>query len=300
MADITKSLVDSFIPTVVAAQGLGTLKERRGISRFINTDFSEDLRSYGESVKVPFYGDLGTADDKAAGSDYTGTAPSDSDVTITLDKHKYKKVFIEDVARAEARPDIMQGYVNEAIFSVLKQVDVDLLTLGTSLSNTQAETSNHYDDIVTAKTTLIENNAPVDGEFIYAISPTKYADLLKDDDIARELNFGAGVAESGNLRQVSGVGIFPTQLIQTSGSPELKYNILMHRDALAMAVRPLPTDGNGMGLRQGVYNDPESGLSLRLSLGYDSAKGAMFVNAEMLYGVKILRDALAVAVTEAV
>lgn len=300
MADITKSLVDSFIPTVATANAMATLKEKRGISQYINTDFSEDLRSYGESVKVPFLGSLGTADDKAAGSDYTGTAPADSDVTITLDKHKYKKVFIEDVARAESRPDVMQGYVNEAIFSVLKQVDVDLLTLGTSLSNTQSETSNHYDDIVTAHTTLIANNAPEDGQFIYAVSPTKFADLAKDDDISRELNFGGNIARTGQLPQVYGIDIFRTQLIQSSGSPLKNYNIMMHRDALAMAVRPLPTDGNGMGLRQGVYNDPESGLSLRLSLGYDSDKGAMFVNAEMLYGVKILRDELAVAVLETV
>jgi hypothetical protein len=128
--EITKSLLDSFIPTVAAATAMETLKERRGISRFVNVDFSEDVRAFGEAVKVGFLGDLGTADNKVAGSEYALTGPADSDVTITLNQHKHKTVLIEDVGRAMARPDVLQGYITEAIFSVLKQIDVSVATLG--------------------------------------------------------------------------------------------------------------------------------------------------------------------------
>lgn len=297
--EITKSLLDSFIPTVAAATAMETLKERRGISRFINTDFSDDVRAFGEAVKVGFLGDLGTADTKVAGSEYVLTAPADSDVTITLNQHRHKTVLIEDVGRAQARPDVLQGYINEAIESVLRQIDVSVATLGLSFSNTRTETANHYDDIVSLRETLVGNKAPIDGPFIYAVSQGKYADLLRDDDISRQLNFGGVVAQTGKLPAVAGVSIFETQLIQSGGSPVRKYNMAFHRDAMAIAVRPLPVDGNGLGVNQGVYNDPETGLSIRLTMGYDAKIGGMFARAEVLYGVAIMRQGLGVALLEA-
>lgn len=297
--EITKSLLDSFIPTVAAATAMETLKERRGISRFVNVDFSEDVRAFGEAVKVGFLGDLGTADNKVAGSEYALTGPADSDVTITLNQHKHKTVLIEDVGRAMARPDVLQGYITEAIFSVLKQIDVSVATLGLSFSNTKAETVNHYDDIVTLRETLVGNKAPIEGPFIYAVSNSKYADLLKDDDINKVLNFGGNVAQSANLPQVAGMSIFETQLIQSGGSPVRKYNMAFHRDAIGLAIRPLSVDGNGLGVNQGVYNDPETGLSIRLTMGYDAKIGGMFARAEALYGVSIMRQGLGVALLEA-
>jgi len=297
--EITKSLLDSFIPTVAAATAMETLKERRGLSRFVNTDFSNEVRQFGEAVKVGFLGDLGTADTKAAGSSYAFTGPADSDVTITLDQHKYKSVLIEDTGRALARPDVLQGYITEAIHSVLKDIDVSIATLGLTFSNTKDETSAHYDDIVSLRETLVGNKAPIEGPFIYAVSASKYADLLKDDDINKVLNFGGAVAQTANLPQVAGMSIFETQLIQSGGSPVRKYNMAFHRDAIGLAIRPLPVDGDGMGVKQGVYNDPISGLSIRLTMGYDNSLGGMTARAEVLYGVKIMRQGLAVALKEA-
>ncbi|MGA1046837.1 MAG: hypothetical protein ACO3UU_02420 [Minisyncoccia bacterium] len=296
--EITKSLLDSFIPTVAAATAMETLKERRGISRFVNTDFSNDVRQFGEAVKVGFLGDLGNADNKVAGSTYALTAPADSDVTITLNQHKHKSIVIEDVGRAQARPDVLQGYITEAIHSVLRDIDISVATLGLSFSNFITETSNHYDDIVTLRETLVGNKAPIEGPFIYAVSASKYADLLRDDDINKVLNFGGAVAQTANLPQVAGMSIFETQLIQSGGSPVRKHNMAFHKDAIGLAVRPLPVDGDGLGVKQGVYNDPISGLSIRLTMGYDNSVGGMSVRAEVLYGVSIMRQGLAVALRE--
>ena len=77
------------------------------------------------------------------------------------------------------------------------------------------------------------------------------------------------------------------------------YNMAFHKDAIGLAIRPLPVDGDGMGVKQGVYNDPVSGLSIRLTMGYDNSLGGMTVRAEALYGVKIMRQGLAVALKEA-
>jgi hypothetical protein len=298
--EITKSLVDSFIPTVAAATAMETLKESRGLARFVNVDFSEDVRAFGEAVKVGFLGDLGSADTKTAGSAYAYTGTADSDVTVTLDQHKHKSVLIEDVARALARPDVLQGYINGAIFSVLKDIDVSIATLGLSLSNAVTETSNAYQDIVGLRQKLVSNKAPIEGPFIYAVSDTKYADLLNDSQISKYLEYGSTLpVQNAQIPSVAGMGIFETQLIQSGGSPVRKHNMAFHKDAFALAVRPLPVDGNGLGVKQGVYNDPVTGLSIRLTMGYDASIGGMFARAEVLYGVKIMRQGLGVALLEA-
>lgn len=298
--EITKTLLSSFIPTVAAATAMQTLKERRGIARFVNTDFANDVRQYGEAVKVGFLGDLGTADSKAAGSAYAFTGPASTDITITLDQHKYKSVLIEDVGRAMARPEVLQGYITEAIHSVLKDIDVSVATLALSFSNFRTTTTNGYQDIVNARQTLVENKAPIEGPFILACGPSYYATLLKDTNISKALEFGTPVAvQDAKIPSVAGMGIFETQLIQSGGSPVRKHNMAFHKDAIGLAIRPLPVDGDGMGVKQGVYNDPVTGLSIRLTMGYDNSLGGMTVRAEVLYGVKIMRQGLAVALREA-
>ncbi len=121
---------------------------------------------------------------------------------------------------------------------------------------------------------------------------------MRDDDINKVLNFGGAVAQTANLPQVAGMSIFETQLIQSGGSPVRKHNMAFHKDAIGLAVRPLPVDGDGLGVKQGVYNDPISGLSIRLTMGYDNSVGGMSVRAEVLYGVSIMRQGLAVALRE--
>lgn len=294
--EITKSLLDSFIPTVAAATAMETLKANRGISRFVNTDFSNDVRAFGEAVKVGFLGNLGRADTKVEGSNYALTGPADSDVTVTLNQHKHKTVLITDVGRALSRPDVLQGYINEAINSVLEEVDISVASLGTSLTHSVTPTSNAYQDLVDLRKTLVKNKAPLSGPFIFTLNEDVYASLLKDTNISKALEFGSSMpVQDAVIPKVAGLGLFETQLIQSAGSPVLKQNMAFHRNAFAIAVRPLPTDGNGLGVKQGVYNDPTTGLSLRLTMGYDAAQGGMFARAEILYGVAIMRQELAVA-----
>jgi len=294
--EITKSLLDSFIPTVAAATAMETLKANRGISRFVNTDFSNDVRQYGEAVKVGFLGNLGSADTKVAGSEYANTAPADSDVTVTLNQHRHKTVLIEDTGRALARPDVLQGYINEAISSVLEAVDISVASLGTSLTNSVTPTANAYQDLVDLRKTLVKNKAPLSGPFIFTLNEDVYASLLKDTNISKALEFGSPMpVQDAIIPKVAGLGLFETQLIQSGGSPVRKQNMAFHRNAFAIAVRPLPVDGDGLGVKQGVYNDPATGLSLRLTMGYDAKVGGMFARAEILYGVAIMRQELAVA-----
>jgi hypothetical protein len=69
-------------------------------------------------------------------------------------------------------------------------------------------------------------------------------------------------------------------------------NLAFHRDALALVTRPLAVPNNQMGVMAhvGVYND----IAMRVAMQYDINAGGTVVNCDILAGVAVLDEALAV------
>jgi len=68
--------------------------------------------------------------------------------------------------------------------------------------------------------------------------------------------------------------------------PTGDYGFAFHRNALALVSRPLAIAPQGMGATQAVAN--YNGLSVRVSLAYDSYKQGMLVTVDTLLGTKVL------------
>lgn len=68
--------------------------------------------------------------------------------------------------------------------------------------------------------------------------------------------------------------------------PDGDWCFAFHRNALALVSRPLATVREGTGARSFVVN--YNGLSLRVTIAYDSTKQGHRVTVDMLYGVKVL------------
>src|SRR4051794_22284542 len=98
MANISISDVDDSIPTLVAAEALGALYANTVIANVVNRDYENSFAQAGQSINIPFLGSL-TANDKAVDTDITLNAPTDTKVTLTLDKHVEVSFVVEDTAR---------------------------------------------------------------------------------------------------------------------------------------------------------------------------------------------------------
>lgn len=73
-------------------------------------------------------------------------------------------------------------------------------------------------------------------------------------------------------------------------------NIAFHKNAVMFATRPFaPTPGDA-GVHSAQSNDPESGLSIRISAQYDINNMGMRCNLDLLYGMTVLRPTQAVIV----
>ena len=75
-----------------------------------------------------------------------------------------------------------------------------------------------------------------------------------------------------------------------------RVGVVMHRDAVALAMRPLAAAGLESGAKGQIMNvsDPETGLSLRLEVTRQY-KQTMW-KSDILWGVKLVRPELVVAI----
>jgi len=71
-------------------------------------------------------------------------------------------------------------------------------------------------------------------------------------------------------------------------------NLMFHRDAFAITMAPLPMDGNGAGAEQATVSDPETGLAIRFSRGYDIDTKEMKYSFDALWAATVLDPMLAV------
>ena len=133
MANITQTALGDSIPTIVAAEALGYLKSNTVLARLVSRNWDSEIATYGSAVKIPFLGDL-TVNAKAADTVVTLNAPADTGVTVTLDQHNEVSFIMEDVGKALARPDVMSGYIRDALAVVAEEVDVDLAALYSGFS----------------------------------------------------------------------------------------------------------------------------------------------------------------------
>jgi hypothetical protein len=87
VANITTTAVDDGLATIIAAEALGYLKANTVLARLVARDWDDNVASYGQVVKIPFTGSL-SVNDKAADTVITLNAPTDTSISVTLNKHK--------------------------------------------------------------------------------------------------------------------------------------------------------------------------------------------------------------------
>ncbi len=69
-------------------------------------------------------------------------------------------------------------------------------------------------------------------------------------------------------------------------------NLAFHKNFAALVTAPLADTGNGIGARIATVTDPLTGISLRSRVWYEGQYSSTFVGLDVLYGVKVLDEAL--------
>jgi hypothetical protein len=288
MANITSTQLSNSIPTIVAAQALGYLKANTVMAQLVARDWDSDVAQYGQTVNIPFAGSL-SVNDKSEGSTVTLQQPSDSAVSVTLNKHKEVSFLLEDLAKALSRPAYIMKYMEQGMAKLAEEIDGDLTALYSGFSQSiDATAGMDVDDFREARRQLNAAKAPLANRVAVLHEDAEYALLGIEEFINRDYELGD--APQGLINALTGrfVGfnIFMDQKVATAAS-ECK-NLFFQKDAMVLATRPLPQVEDGMGVVQRVM--AEDGIGLRVTMSYSADYLGAQVTIDVLYGVAELRD----------
>lgn len=286
----------AWIPEVWARELLTRLRSYTTLARLVNKDYSADISAFGNTVNVNLPPTFTARD--------VGNIAADTNVAlatrpVTLNRHKTVDVFLGDVARAQSRPDVMAAIVDGAAQALAEVIESDLMTLAITLTNVVGTGGTIVDGATlrAARKMLVDNKVPRNAPMSGIFGTTDYAGLMGIEQVTYADRAGeTGALRNGIIPRLYGIDSYESQFVTNGGvgNPTHSNNIVFHRDAFALVTRVLEAPLAGVISR--TILDSDSGLTFRLTLGYDQIKKGHIMSADILYGVAALRPELGVIV----
>jgi hypothetical protein len=221
-------------------------------------------------------------------------------VQVLIDKHFEYSRLIEDITEVQALASLRKFYTGDAGYALARQVDTDLIRLGRGVQGGNAANATYAEAVIgsngTTKYTSGANNAaaltdaalraviqklddadvPMDGRYL-VIPPVARNTLL---GLARftEQAFtgetgGGNTIRNGQIGDIYGVKVFVSTNADTA-TGGARIAMMFHKDAFVLAEQ----------------------MGVRSQTQYKQEYLANLYTADILYGVKELRDEAAVAI----
>lgn len=247
---MTVTTGSAFIPTIWSAEVLRATENALVAAPLVKR-FDADVAERGNAINIPNVSNL-TASDKTASTQITLQSPSESTTTISINTHKESSFIVEDILKVQSSYDLMSEYTGKAGESIARAIDTGLLTEYTNFTNTDVGTygSDLTDAAVLAAAEAIDlANAPLEDRAMI-IYPTQKTALLKIDKFVKADYMGqyqdpTMVRKGPNSRymwgDIYGVPVYYTkQVVATAGTPTQYHNIMIHKEAIALALQQSP------------------------------------------------------------
>ena len=186
--------VSNFIPETWSARLLESLHKQLVFGALCNRNYEGEIRQYGDTVHINSLSDISV---KA----YTPNTDIDdpeqlsgTDRTLVIDHGAYCNFYLNDVDRAQARPDLLEAAMRGAARRLAEDTEAYVLSViieQAGITGTIAAGADMYESLIAIKTALDQNNVPRTGRKL-VVPPTVEAELLKD---SRFLTAGGSIAE---------------------------------------------------------------------------------------------------------
>ena len=300
--------------TALAIQSLGPLSNYTVMPGLVKSFFTDQFATKGKSVTVPIRGVV-AVQDVTPGTAVDPEAQSGSSaVEVVLNKHKTVDFVIENRLLAESAVDYLAGYLRDGLAKLMDSPDADLLTLAQTLSTNSAGVAGatlNQTIIADIQKAFIDNKVPpvdlYNGMLSVIVSPKDNRGMLLDEDMVSAFSLGEsqipGPRRTGEIGRQFGMRFFTDQNVTSAGSsPVTYYNLALHPDALALVTARLAPPMNNAYQYVRLQLNPNqpaignNGIEALVTYSDDVSRRGIRVTIDILYGVKILRDALAVKV----
>ena len=291
---VTNTTGATFIPELWSDEIIAAYKQNLVMANLVSKMSFKGKK--GDTLHIP-KPTRGAAALKAASTQVTLQAATESEVQVLVNKHYEYSRLIEDITETQALASLRKFYTGDAGYALAKQVDTDLIQLGRGAQGGNGTVA--YDKAVIASdgTTLYTggNEAAItDAGIRKVIQTLDDADVPMDNrvlvlpPVARNVMMGlarfteqAFVGEigggntirNGEIGNVYGVKVYVSTNCETA-TGDARIGMMFHKDAFVLAEQ----------------------MGVRSQTQYKQEYLATLFTSDMLYGVKELRDEAAIAI----
>lgn len=248
----------------------------------------------GDTIHIPAP-TRGSASAKAAETQVTLIANTESEVTVSINQHYEYSRLIEDIVEKQALGSLRRFYTDDAGYALATQVDTALQNLGATLQGGSSHNAGvrggdgstaWTDGAGTALTdagirkaieTLDLADVPMDYRYL-VVGPTSRNVMMGIDRFTQEAFVGDRGADNtirnGRIGNVYGIEVYVSNNVAAIGTGSDEYaNLMFHKDTFVLAEQ--------MGVRSQAQYKQEYLSSL--------------YTADCIYGVAELRDTAGIA-----
>jgi N4-gp56 family major capsid protein len=294
---VTNTTAATFIPELWSDEIIAAYKQNLVMANLVSKMSFKGKK--GDTLHIP-KPTRGSAAIKAASTQVTLQAATESEVQVLVNKHYEYSRLIEDITEAQALASLRKFYTGDAGYALAKQVDTDLIQLGRGVnggngtaaynkavlagdgSTLYVDTTNIGNAITDAGIrkviqTLDDADVPMDGRVLVLppVARNTMMGLARFTEQAFTGETGGGnTIRNGEIGNVYGVKVYVTSNADTATTTTTRIGMMFHKDAFVLAEQ--------MGVRSQTQYKQEY-------------LGTLFTS-DMLYGVKELRDEAAIAI----
>jgi len=300
---VTNTTAATFIPELWSDEIVAAYKKSLVLANLVNKMPMTGKK--GDTLHIP-KPTRGSASVKAASTQVTLQAATETEVQVVVDKHYEYSRLIEDITEVQALASLRKFYTDDAGYALSKQVEDDLFALAKSFGDGDGTDYTHsnsfYMDASTGLTAyaadtvasadvfgdaafraaiqeLDDADVPMDGRFII-VPPSVRNDIMGIDRYnSSDFVDGRGV-NTGQIGTLYGIDVYVSSncpVIETAADNaaggDVKLGVLGHKDAMVLAEQ------------QGVRSQTQ----------YKQEYLSTLFTSDMLYGTKVIRPESAIA-----
>ena len=241
---VTNATAATFIPELWSDEIVAAYKNSLVLANTVSKMPMKGKK--GDTIHIP-KPTRGTASAKAAQSQVTLQAATETEVIVTIDKHYEYSRLIEDITEVQALASLRKFYTDDAGYALAKQVDTDLFAEAQS-SFTLYEVgangleayvangaANAFSDAALRDGIQILDDAdvPMDGRVL--VVPPSAVNTIRGIDRYMSSDFGGAGTIRGQIGTLYGIPVVVSTNCPTLESGANKLGLLMHKDAIVFA-----------------------------------------------------------------
>lgn len=282
------------IPTIIAQETIKQLASNFGLAKFVSKDTDwtgQDFATQGDTLSIVKPGTF-TARTKTPGTAITVDNATATKVSVTLDTHAYVSILQEDITKIMQKPDLMSEYGQRMALTLAEKVESTLFNLHPSITNvvtfspvsTEAEIDTAYRAL---RSKFARLKVPQTEPKLAMLDTSVIDKLLSVSKYTSGDYVNNKAIIDGAINRIHGINNMESQLVPVTGSPVAYHNIATTKWGMVLVSRPMPLDGNGRGVKQYVITDQHTGLSFRITEGYDQQNMGVQMTIDLLIGAAI-------------